>query len=140
MKNFKLSMLVMLSAIAMTFTSCLGDGDNTQYVMGTGTVSSSSATLLDNGLTIKSSVWGNAAVGDRIYVYASVPGDEYEAAIANLQAGKSASVNLANLYQAGVLKVIWKNLLILIRLWPMKPYRKWNRSVGYRTDLSGMVT
>lgn len=102
MKNFKLSMLVMLSAIAMTFTSCLGDGDNTQYVMGTGTVSSSSAVILDNGLTLKSSVWGNTAVDDRIYVYASVPGDEYETAIDNLQAGKSASVNLENIYQAGV--------------------------------------
>lgn len=101
MKNFKLSMLVMLSAIAMTFTSCLGDGDNTQYVMGTGTVSSS-AVILDNGLTLKSSVWGNTAVDDRIYVYASVPGDEYETAIDNLQAGKSASVNLENIYQAGV--------------------------------------
>lgn len=100
MKNFKLSMLAMLSVIAMTFTSCLGDGDNTQPVMGTGTVSSSSAILLDNGLTLRTSAL-NLTMGDRVYIYASVPGEEYDAAVANLNEGKSASVNLESIFQAG---------------------------------------
>lgn len=100
MKNFKLSMLAMLSVIAMTFTSCLGDGDNTQYVTGTGSVSTSSSIVLDNGLTLKTNAL-NLSMGDRVYIYASVPGEEYEAAIAKLQEGKTASVNLENIYQAG---------------------------------------
>ena len=102
MKNFKLSMLAMLSVIAMTFTSCLGDGDNTQYVTGTGSVSTSSSIVLDNGLTLKTNAL-NLTMYDRVYIYASVPGDEYEAAIAKLQNNdKTASVNLENIYQAGV--------------------------------------
>ena len=65
MKNFKLSMLAMLSVIAMTFTSCLGDGDNTQYVTGTGSVSTSSSIVLDNGLTLKTNAL-NLSMGDTL--------------------------------------------------------------------------
>lgn len=104
MKNFKFSMLAMLSVIAMTFTSCLGDGDNTQYVMGIGTagVSSSSSVQLDNGLTLNSASFKDVASGSRVYVYASVDGEEYETAVNNLNAGKSGTVTLQSLYDGGV--------------------------------------
>ena len=102
MKNFKFSMLAMLSVIAMTFTSCLGDGDNTQYVMGIGTAGVSSSVQLDNGLTLNSASFKDVASGSRVYVYASVDGEEYETAVNNLNAGKSGTVTLQNLYQGGV--------------------------------------
>lgn len=91
MKKFKLSVLAMLSVIAMTFTSCLGDdGDNTQYVYGTGKAISSQSVLLDNGLTITSSA--TLELSERYYVMAQCSQEEYESVMAKLNAGERASI------------------------------------------------
>jgi len=93
MKNFKLSMLAMLSVIAMTFTSCLGDdGDNTQYVYGTGKALSAQSVLLDNGLTITSGS-GTLELSQRYYIMAQCSQETYESVMAKLNAGERASMN-----------------------------------------------
>ncbi len=102
MKNFNLSVLSMLSAVAITFTSCLDDdSDNDTYIMGTGTVRNSTSVLLDNGLLLNTSSLSITA-GDRLYIYGSVDYDAYESAVSQLNNGSSyASLSLNNIYVAG---------------------------------------
>lgn len=106
--NFRLSVLAMLSAVAVTFTSCLGDDDdNTQYIYGTGTALTATSINLDNGLTITSSGMG-ITTGERYYIMAQCTQSEYEAAFDKLQSGGQAT--LVSDYVSGG-KFIWGELM-----------------------------
>ncbi len=101
-KNLKLSVLALLALVATMLTSCLGESENTQYVSGVGTVVSTSTIRLDNGLYLQSENLTGLSYDDRVYIYGTVDGDAYEAAVAKLQSGGQGIVTLQEIYSGGV--------------------------------------
>ncbi len=101
-KKLKLSVLALFAVLATTLTSCLGDGDNTQYISGVGTVGYSNSIRLDNGLIVQSTDLTSLTLDSRVYIYGTVDGDAYQAAVAKLQAGETATLTLQSLYQGGI--------------------------------------
>lgn len=101
MKNFRKILSAVLACMAVfTMSSCLGDSDSSVYLNGTGTATSSSTILLDNGLTLKTSSL-TLSFGSRVYIYGAVDEDEYNTAVTNINSGKTGSVTLTSIMTAG---------------------------------------
>jgi hypothetical protein len=101
MKNFRKILSAVLACMAVfTMSSCLGDSDSSVYLNGTGTATSTSTIMLDNGLTLKTSVL-SLTYGSRVYIYGAVDEDDYNAAVTNINNGKTASVTLTSVMTAG---------------------------------------
>lgn len=112
MKKIKFSVLTLLSVIALTFSSCLGDSDNTQYYGGIGNVGSlGSQIVLDNGVVLTLSGISSTELMnyDRVYAIGEVVKEEgQDVDIYNLKPGDKVTI-IPMQGTTGLLNVDWKS-------------------------------
>lgn len=99
MKKIKLSVITLLTAMSVSLSSCLGDGDNTYPVYGTGHVggSFSSQVVLDNGVKLNiTNVSSTELINyDRVFVAGTIVEEGYKGEA--VSAGQSLSVEASQL-------------------------------------------
>ncbi len=108
MKKIRLSVITLLTVMIVSLSSCLGDGDSTYPVYGTGHMGSLSQVVLDNGVRLNvTNISSSADLSgyDRVYIAGTIVEEGYKGEA--VSPGQSLSVEASQIGQ--FFKSEWKS-------------------------------